>query len=200
MGVLEGCRDNVVAPAASSSAASAPAMLAPTGSPSLSLNGSNARDGSADFTVDPRGGVFYVGNNAVVFPANSVCDPVTSGYGAVLWDAPCATITQPIRIHAEVRGGAVDFSPELRFAPSSNPANWVWMVMYTPEATQVQGVSILFAPSLGAPPVNDALADPTLRTYVDPSGRASFRRIKHFSGYVVSLGDKCDPSVAGCTT
>ena len=202
MGVLEGCRDNLVAPAAAPSAAPAAAVLAPAGHPSLSLNGSG-QDGTADFTVDPRGGVFFVGNHAVVFPANSICDPATSGYGDDLWDAPCATISAPIQIHAVARGGAVDFTPELRFAPSSNPTRWVWVVMYTPQAkgSSNANVSILFAPALDAPPVNDALSDPTLRTYVDKQSGVSFRRIKHFSGYIISTGDRCtDPSDPACST
>ena len=47
------------------------------------------------------------------------------------WDTACPTIGKPIRIHAVVRneGGRtwVDFSPELRFAPSADPSRWVWM-------------------------------------------------------------------------
>ena len=166
-------------------------MQAPAGHPSLSLS-SQAREKentSADFTVSPWGGVYRIGRHAVVFPAHSVCDPSTSGYGAELWDAACAPSTKGIAVHAVMRKQAgvtwVDFSPELRFVPTS----WVWLVLNTPQAKHARGdlsrFNIAYAESIGGVMVNDAAADPTLRTYVDPYGGTMFRRIKHFSGYFV---------------
>jgi hypothetical protein len=203
IGVLTGCSDTVVAPLAAPSAAPVSTMSAPTGHPTLSLSGTNAQNGVTQFTVTPAGGVFFVGNHAVVFPAHSICDPATSNYGD--WDAPCAPLTGPLTITARLSTAngvrSVDFSPEIRFVPSTSSSRWVWMFMYTPEAHGAKDVSrfsILFSPTLGATPVNDAIGDPSLRTYVDSRSGLAFRRIKHFSGYSVGAGFTCDPSIDVC--
>jgi hypothetical protein len=197
MALLAGCSDSLVAPVAAPSVAPASLMAAPEGRPSLSLSGGAAQNSSTDFAVGPEGGVFHVGNNVVVFPAHSICDPATSSYGAAYWDDRCQALKAPIRVHAEVRatiggGSQVDFTPELRFVPSVSSARWVWMIMYTPEAVGATGdlsrFSILYTPSLGAAAVNDAATDPTMRTYVDTRSGMAMRRIKHFSGYVVNSG------------
>jgi hypothetical protein len=208
IGVLTGCSDNtVVAPAAAPSAAPVSTMLAPSGRPQLSLSGSNAQDGATQFTVGPSGGTFFVGSHAVVFPAHSICDPALSSYGEGQWDAPCKALSRPVTITARVSSAngvrAVDFSPSLRFVPSANPVRWVWIFMYTPEARAAQDLSafsVLFSPSLGAMPVNDALTDATLRTYVDTRSGISSRRIKHFSGYMVSAGFTDPPPGDGSST
>jgi hypothetical protein len=199
MTVLTGCSDTVIAPAAAPNAPTS-MMQAPAGHPSLSLSNKASENTSADFTVSPWGGVYHIGRHAVVFPAHSICDPSTSGYGAEQWDAACSPSTQGVAVHAVVRKQAgrtwVDFSPELRFVPSSNPSRWVWLFINTPQAKHARGelsrFNIAYAESIGGVMVNDAAADPTLRTYVDPFGGTTFRRIKHFSGYVGNSGFTCD--------
>jgi hypothetical protein len=191
MAVLAGCSDNIVAPSAAPNAAPASMMFAPADRPSLSLNGNKKHNDATDFTVGPQGGVFYLGNHAVAFSPNAVCDPAVSNYGSAFWDAPCSTLTTPITIHATVKKLAgrswVDFQPDLRFSPAAT----VWMFMYTPSAKGAKDLSafnIFFAESIGGTLVDDAKDDPTLRTYVDPKSGTSFRRIKHFSGYTASGG------------
>jgi hypothetical protein len=205
MTVLAGCSDTVVSPAASS-ATSTSMFQAPVGHPSLSLSSNGAENDAADFTVSPWGGVYRVGNHAVVFPAHSVCDPATSSYGPDTWDSPCAASQQGIRVHAEVRNQDgrtwIDFSPELRFVPSSNPTRWVWLFMNTPQARGALDLStfnIVYAESIGGTTVNDAATDATLRTDVDPATGIAFRRIKHFSGYTGSIGFT-DPPTDGSGT
>jgi hypothetical protein len=196
IGVLTGCSENtVVAPAAAPSTAPASARFAPSASPQLSLSGNSVKNGAAKFTVSPAGGIYFVGNHAVVFPARSICDPATSSYGEGQWDAPCTPLNRPLTITARVStangSSAVDFSPSIRFVPSASPSRWVWIFMYTPQARGADDLSlfsILFSPSLGATPVNDAVSDATLRTYVDTRSGVSFRRIKHFTGYSVGAG------------
>ena len=194
-----GCRDGVVPsstePLRAPSAAPAPISLAPLGRPSLDLSGGKGDSASVDFTVGPNGGLFLVGNNAVVFPSQSVCDPATSGYGAATWDLPCTPLQSTLKVHAEVRrsdGRAwVDFTPSLRFVPSSNPSNWVWMAMYTPDAagsTDLSKYNILWARSIGGETVDEATSDPSMRTYVDTFLGLSLRRIKHFSGFTIETG------------
>jgi hypothetical protein len=210
VGVLAGCSDNTVlapsaAPSAAASATPITATFAPASRPSLALSGDKTKNGTSKFTVSPSGGVFFVGNHAVVFPAGSICDPATSSYGPSEWDAPCSALTRPITISAKVKTvkgvKSVDFSPSLRFVPSDNSSRWVWIYMYTPGARGASDLSqfnILFAPTLGATPENDAALDPTLRTYVDSRLGLSFRRIKHFSGYVVLTGFSCDEKTDEC--
>jgi hypothetical protein len=206
LAVLAGCRDTVVAPAAAPSAAPASSILAPDGRPSLSLSGGNDKDGSADFTVNQFGGVFRVGNHAVVFPAHSICDPDKSTYGEGTWDDACVPLRHAIKIHATTHSVSgvdwVDFTPELRFVPSASPSRWVWMFMYTPQAigasAELSRFNILYAPSIGANLVNDAKNDPTMRTYVDTHTGIAYRRVKHFSGYGVSSGRACDVTADVC--
>ena len=209
MAVLAGCADNTfsgpVAPSsAAASAAPASMIMAPADRPALSLIGGRSSNTTADFTVGPQGGVFFVGNHAVVFPKKSICDPTTTDYSA--WDSACKTIGKPLHIHAVVRteNGRtwVDFSPELRFAPSDNSSQWVWMFMYTPDARGATGdlsrFNILYAQSIGGVTTDDAASDATLRTYVDTKTGISMRRIKHFSGYTASAGRDCATSISGC--
>lgn len=201
---VAGCRDNIVAPSAAPASAPTTMMQAPEGRPSLSLVGGSL-NASTDFTVGPAGGVFFVGSHAVVFPAHTICDPARSSYGPGTWNSPCEVLRKPITIHAEVRTkdgrSWVDFQPELRFAPSNNPSRWVWMYMRTPEAVGASGdlsrFNILYAESIGGQTTNDAEIDRTLRTYVDTRSGISFRRIQHFSGYVVAGFASCDDACDG---
>lgn len=177
-------------------------MLAPAGSPQLSLGGKADDSGDVDFTVTPNGGTFLLGNHAVVFPAHSICDPSVSSYGPATWDNSCVALKGALRIHAKIRtaklGTWIDFSPSLRFVPSKDHKEWVYIYMYTPSAIGAADLSkytILWAPALGASGINDAAEDVTLRTYVDTRSGVSMRRIKHFTGFVGSSGRSCDPAV-----
>ena len=178
-------------------------QMAPSGRPSPSLNVSAEGNGSSTITVGPQGGVYLIGNNAVVFPKNSICEPSTSGYGMSLWDAPCTPLTSTLTIAYEthVANGvtSVDFKTPLRFVPSNNPGHWVWMYMYTPGAVgasaDLSKFTIYYAPTPGGPLYDESLTDPTMRTYVDSRTGVSARRIKHFSGYT-QYGIACDPATS----
>jgi hypothetical protein len=194
-----GCRDGAVStstePLRAPGATPAPISAAPAGRPSLQLSGGSADSASVDFFVGPNGGLFYAGNNAVVFPSGSVCDPATSSYGPSTWDSPCTPLQTTLKVHAEVRRSDgrtwVDFTPSLRFVPSTNSSKWVWMVMYTPDAagtTDLSKYNILWARSIGGETVDETTSDPTMRTYVDNVSGLSLRRIKHFSGFTIETG------------
>lgn len=150
-------------------------------------------ESSADFTVTSSGGNFRMGKHAIVFPRNVICDPASSSYGREFWDADCAVLRAPIRIHAELRvqDGRewVDFSPELRFKPSRYPFEWVWIYMRTDAALLPdRSLQILWSPAIGVPGIDESLDDATLRTFVSPWSGYAYRRIKHFSGYNVTSG------------
>jgi hypothetical protein len=177
----------------------------PVGAPSLDVivNSTAPDSTSADFTVTPSGGMFVLGKHAVYFPDHSICDPATSSYGQGHWDDACTALDTPIDFHAEIRtdgnGGAwVDFTPSVRFVPSDNPAQSVWIMMKTgaqANESNIQGLALLWAPGLeSAERVNESSFDPSLKTYVDMHRSIVFRRIKHFSGYIVAF-DVPDESV-----
>jgi hypothetical protein len=160
--------------------------------PSIIVNSMAANESSADFTVTTSGGYFRMGKHAIVFPARAICDPATSGYGPEFWDKDCEVVRGHVDIHAELRQQDgrewIDFSPELRFKPSAEPTGWVWIYMYTDAAVSPDAsLSILWSPAIGVPGIDESLEDPSLRTFVSPSGYA-YRRIKHFSGYNVTSG------------
>ena len=168
----------------------------PAGAPSLDVitNSVAADSMSADVTVTPSGGMFVLGNNAVYFPANSICDPATSTYGPGHWDDPCDALTTPINFHAEIRRNAagqswVDFAPAVRFVPTNDPSQTVWMMM-KPGAditlANYAAFGMEWMPT-GSPDVtvNEAATDATVKTYIDLTRDIAFRRVKHFSGYIV---------------
>jgi hypothetical protein len=176
------CNDGVTAPRRAT---------LPQGAPSLDVivNHMAEDSTSADFTVTPTGGVFAIGKHAVSFAPNSICNPETSSYGPSEWDAPCEPLTTDIQIHAEVRSlngrTWVDFTPAIRFVPTDNPDQYVWILMKSSaaESADLRAMSILWSPEMGQDGINEAASDSTLRTYVWRDGGIVFRRIKHFSSY-----------------
>lgn len=169
----------------------------PAGAPSLDviINQIAPDSLSADFTVTPSGGLFVLGAHAVYFPDHSICDPATSGYGPDLWDAPCTPLDQPIDFHAEVRQDAngrawVDFTPAVRFVPTDDPNQTVWVMMKAGadvNESNYANFGMKWLPS-GSPDesVDESVTDPTLKSYVDLENDIVFRRVKHFSGYLVT--------------
>ena len=101
--VIAGCQESTVSAPEGTSSAPALMMMAPTGSPQLSLGGDSNANDDIDFTVGEKGGVFYLGNNAIVFPAHSICDPARSTYGPDTWDTACTALKGSVKIHATIR-------------------------------------------------------------------------------------------------
>ena len=169
---------------------------APQGAPNLDIIVNRIAEDStnADFTVTPTGGTFVLGPHAIHFPANSICDPLLSSYGVGEWDNDCVPATTDIQIHAEIRSDSgvstIDFSPALRFVPSANSDNYVWLLMKTDAAKTLDPrlFNIWWKQHAGSELVNEAAADTSLRTYVWQSGGVVFRRVKHFSVFVVHDG------------
>lgn len=191
--ILAACSavDQAVAPKQSRSAM-------PDGAPSLDviMNSSAPDSTSADFTVTPSGGMFVLGKHAVYFPDHAICDPATSSYGPGHWDEPCTPLDAPIQFHAEVRNDStgaawVDFTPAVRFVPSDDPAQTVWIMMKSgveANASNYSQFALAWSPNIeSGERVNEAAQDPSLATYLDVNRSIVFRRIKHFSGYIVYL-------------
>ena len=162
------------------------------GAPSLSRVEPTAT--GFQFTVDPtkHETFVYMGEHKIVFPAYSICDPATSSYGPTEWDKPCQPLTTPITIAADtmtVNGHPhLRFSPDLRFVPSVDPRNWVMLYMKDPSASDPlvgPTLTILWEAPDGTL-IDETLSDPTLVTQVQGSSSIVYRRVKHFSGFLVS--------------
>lgn len=178
-----GCSDGIVAPDTGDDLAQG----------ALALSSSDGGETTTDvFTVNPNeeGGFVLGGKHKISFPKRSICDPATSGYGPSEWDEPCTSLDAPITITAVTwtdAGGhpRVEFSPSLRFVPTKSKQHWVQLKMYDPLAAADPESSILYCGSDGVC-VDESATDPTLETDRNERKGTVTRRIKHFSGYMVS--------------
>jgi|ERR1043165_7653291 hypothetical protein len=191
---------------------------APTGSPTI--HGSSVLRAlvvaqTVDFVIPASGGTIdLLGAYTLTFPAGAVCDPnaedTQTGYANQDWDAPCTPATEDIPVTAVLKYSNgnlyADFQKSLRFVPDKrviiSTSVIAGQVQWQNDIGDTQGWTIQYAPGIDAPGVSDALADPTVRTVVVGSTGTIFRRIKHFSGYVMPTGDgwvPCDPSAGDPT-
>jgi hypothetical protein len=173
-----------------------PSSLEPTG-PLLSKSDSPGRGknvGKRTFTILP--GVTSwekFGEHVLVIPANTVCDPGKSKYGAAYWDAPCEPARRPIQVTATwgtVNGTPViSFSEELRFVPSNNEKDWVKLSLKDSKDVDPRlYYTILWYDRDAKVWVDESETDPTLKAKLNPSGNLVTRRLKHFSEYALWSG------------
>jgi hypothetical protein len=143
-------------------------------------------DGTYSFVVDPsQDQSLSLGASHLDIPANAVCDLATSSYGAGQWNESCAAQTDTFTITAIVRNAAtdhpsVDFEPALRFSPDKRVGLYLYV---TNDATLDASRVVKYCNADGC--MDESVADPDLASSVDLENRVVFRRIKHFSGYVV---------------
>jgi hypothetical protein len=199
------CRDIGVEPNGSTKPSSASIA------PSFSKTRANQdRTVIGSLSITPGGGTYHVGDFDIVIPAGAVCDPTTTKYGPRHWNDDCApanrTITVnvvSVRRHGNV---SIDFQPDLRFRPK---AGWArietraYSDLLTSDAIRQLSPSspyfnqflLLYAPSGQAARIDEvkSLSDPSLVTHIDRSTGVLWRRVKHFSGYIIA-GFKCDAS------
>ena len=141
----------------------------------------------AVFRTNPVGALTAnIGPHKLSIPAGAVCNPVLSGYGASYWNLPCVPALGGIEITAKawtLPNGhpMVSFSPDLRFAPTAD----VLLYMKDKDAALGHALEILYCNDRDVC-IDESINDPSLSTQVDKSGFA-FRRIKHFSGYMVAM-------------
>ena len=205
------CRDSTVAPARNSNSLSASA------SPLNSASGTNKnRTVLGTIELSPNGGTYHVGDFDVVIPAGAVCDPATAKYGAKHWDDDCkpANRSVTVQVTAQRHGQdvSVDFQPDLRFRPS---AGWAviqtraYSGLLTSSSVQqlsltssfFQNFAILYVPTGSSTHIDELLStgDPSMVTHVDLRTGVVWRRVKHFSGYIVFTGNTCGVTVTGTT-
>jgi hypothetical protein len=163
-----------------------------------SVNAALLTDGaqSTVFVVDPSVSKTYsFGPHRIYFPAQSICDPLTSGYGESKWDASCSAARVPIAITVtwSLRNehAFVDFQPALRFVPAavSDSSRWVVLTLHEPSSLSAgQQYGIAWYRPWDMRWVDESVTDPTLRAWPDVRNSEVTRRIKHFSGYNVTAG------------
>lgn len=205
-----GCRDSIVAPARS--AATQPSLL----SFSRSAHGSD-RTVLETVELSPAGGIYHVGEFDLAIPAGAVCDPATTKYGVGHWNDDCLPAGRSITVKlvAEKRGNhvSIDFQPDIRFRPAAGAVTLqtsVYRDLLTSDAVRelpitspfFQSFTILYVPSGGASQIDEVRAngDRALVTHVDLSTGIVWRQIKHFSGYLITAGEKCTTPTPDATT
>jgi hypothetical protein len=151
-----------------------------------------------DFVIDPtQPQEIHAGDHVVKFPANSICDPATSGYGEELWDAPCDPLQTPITIHATYDSkfghASMQFEPALRFVPTTDPSQYVTITMkdYWDLDPNYQYPIFWQRPSDGLW-LDESALDPTLFATKDAATNTVSRRLKHFSYYWLGGSEVCD--------
>ena len=186
--LVGGCSNDATAPAprVTTQTQSATSSFVPTAAAKALIGVVN---GTYTFTVMPRKDqTLLLGANMLHLPANSICDLNSSGYGAGHWDDPCTPEKRTVTITAVVRNAAsqhpsIEFYPAMRF----NPKTDVSLYFYVPnKADQVKSLWLVKYCNDAKVCVDESLADPTVQTYFDASSNIVFRRIKHFSGYLVN--------------
>ena len=167
---------------------------------------------SYEFDIPTAGAVIALGDRfTLTVPANAVCDPASSSYGVGHWDDSCTIIDRSVNVHAKIwtNGSRVylDFSPSLRFSPSTVvtlSTNLVTSVLagrtdLAGNQSALAGYALLYSPDGGKTRVNEvsALGDRSLVTHIDLVTGVMWRRIKHFSGYITPYGEPCEPEYPG---
>ena len=158
--------------------------------------------------LSPNGGTYHVGDFDIVVPAGAVCDPATTKYGVKHWDDDCIPAAQTVTVNVVARKHgqdvSVDFQPDLRFRPS---AGWVTVRtnayssvltsdgvrQLAPSASFFQSFAILYVPTGGGAHIDEvrSTGDASMVSHVDLHSGLVWRRVKHFSGYLVSAGFSC---------
>ena len=156
------------------------------------------KDGQYNFRIDPdEKQILQLGASRLEIPANAVCKLGKSSYGPAFWNDSCRLQDHNFTITAVVRNAATDhpsvnFEPALRFSPNTTVMLYLYV---TNNATLDASRVVNYCSAKGC--VNEALTDPSVATSVDMENRIAFRRIKHFSGYVIAqLTDTVDGTLS----
>jgi hypothetical protein len=182
--LLAGCAVEPIAP-------KAPLMSGFAESPYLPTEAQKAlvgvNDGTYTFTINPsQDQSLSLGASHLAIPANAICDLATSSYGMAYWNDACTPQTAPLTITAMVTNAGtdhprVDFQPALRFSPSAQVNLYLSV---SDQATLNNTRVVKYCTETSC--IDESVYDEALRSYVDVEHFVVFRRIKHFSGYLVS--------------
>src|SRR5919197_2162196 len=201
------CRDSVVAPTHNDDVISASASAT-----SYAKNGrSKTSQILGTIRISPEGGRYHVGDFDIEFSPNAVCDPSITVYGRGHWDDDCVAAGRTITVDvvAQSRGDrvSVEFQPDLRFRPNAlvTIQTRAYADLLTSAAVRrlsrssgyFNRFAILYMPTGGGKHIDEALEDGDLSmvTHVNLSTGVVWRRVKHFSGYLITSGFTCTPTL-----
>jgi hypothetical protein len=186
--LLAGCSGESTAPSAAKPTVSRSRVspFAPTAAAKALIG---VADGTYEFTVDPStDAAVNLGPNYLSIPAGSICDIAGSSYGVGHWNESCDPETASVHITAIVRNAqsdhpSIDFYPALRFSPDKN----VNLYIYVPTGMEnfQKNWVMRYCADDSESCVDESLTDTDLGSFADTENKVVFRRIKHFSGYVV---------------
>lgn len=186
--VLGACSGDMTSPPATAKRAiEATSMFVPTDANKALIG---VLDGTYAVTFDPtRDQSFSLGPNRLDIPALSICNLVTSGYGAAYWNRSCDPQRTPLTLTVVIKNSQsdhpqIDFFPAMRFSPTKT----VQLFMYAPNVSRADAKNwwMFYCPDGASKCVDESATDASLQTYIDYNASVLFRRVKHFSGYVVA--------------
>jgi hypothetical protein len=181
--LLAGCAGDSIAPSKVQTSQVRTSPFVPTAAQKALVG---VADGVYEFQIDPtKNETLALGASRLEIPADAVCDIDASTYGPEHWDSSCARQQQKFTITAVVRNAAtdhpsVDFEPALRFNPDKNVNLYLYV---TDQATLDASRVVEYCNAEGC--VDESIADPSVASSVDLENRVVFRRVKHFSGYIL---------------
>jgi hypothetical protein len=129
-----------------------------------------------------------LGLNHLELPANSVCSLANSSYGPSHWNEACTPEADSVTITVTITGAStdnprIDFQPAMRFSPDKD----VHLFMYAPNPSLSDSWKLGYCNDANVC-VDESKVDPDLQSFIDRDASVVFRRIKHFSGYLVAAG------------
>jgi hypothetical protein len=193
--LLTGCAGDSTSPSAAQTSQVRTSPFKPTDAQKALVGIS---DGTYEFEIDPtERQTLNLGASRLEIPAYAVCDLDESTYGPGTWNSGCKRQSREFKITAVVRNAAtenpsIDFEPALRFHPDKKVNLYLYV---TDQATLDASRVVKYCNATGC--VDESIADPSLASSVDLENRVVFRRIKHFSGYVVWAFSRVDDTLDG---
>jgi len=149
--------------------------------------------GVQTFTYNPKTGVTHrLGDNVISIPAGAVCK-ADEYYALHQWDQPCKPVNHSIVFTATTFNNAagapyVEFQPAVRFSPDKE----VDLYLRDGKRTTPGVLGIYWCPTVGAACVDESTTDGTLATSRVGTSSILVRRVKHFSGFVITFIGDCD--------
>ena len=129
-----------------------------------------------------------IGAHLINIPAGAIC-ALESDYGTTSWDQACDPLVGSVDITASVFVGPdgepyVDFQPAMRFVPTKE----VMLFLVEPRTDGSKRSTVKYCNNDGLC-VDESLTDTSLRPFRVDTTSILGRRVKHFSGYTVTLED-----------
>jgi hypothetical protein len=179
IGLVSACADTTAAPSTAAVAAfTAPANFTKVGMVKTFRvsNSEGARE--------------RIGAHLINIPAGAICS-LTSSYGNTEWDKPCTPLQGSVLITATVLNDNenhpyIDFQPALRFSPTKE----VTLFLRNGRSSQAETLVMKYCNNLGTC-IDESLEDASLKPSRVGQTSVIRRRVKHFSGYMIAVGDRC---------